>query len=83
MALYFVDYDLNGKNKNYQDLYDDLESMGGKRVLESLWALRRDNTTCKSLRERLKVHLDDDDGLMVSEINDWAGRKLQYSPNDL
>lgn len=83
MVLYFVDYDLNGRNKNYQDLYDDLESMGGKRILESLWALRRDNTNCKSLRERLKAHLDDEDGLMVSEVNDWAGCKLQYSPNDL
>lgn len=83
MALYFVDYDLNGKNKNYQDLYDDLESMGGKRVLESLWALRREGTNCIALRTRLKAHLDADDGLMVSQITTWAGRNLQNSPNDL
>jgi len=83
LALYFVDYDLHGSNKDYQDLYDDLESMGGKRVLESLWALRRANTTCTALRDRLKAHLHKDDSLMVSEVANWSGRNLQTSPNDV
>lgn len=81
MALYFVDYDLR-KQRNYQDLYDALDALGAKRVLESLWALSHNNSSCARIRDHLRLHIDADDGLVVTQIADWASYKtLSLIPN--
>ena len=82
MALYFVSYDLR-KQRDYQKLFDALESLGAKRMLKSEWCLRHNNTTCVLIRDYLKQFIDSDDGLMVSEVTDWAAIGVSVTPNNL
>lgn len=81
MALYFVNYDLR-KQRNYQDLYVALTGIGAKRVLESVWVLTHNNSSCTVIRDHLRQHIDADDGLVVSQVSDWASYKpLSAIPN--
>lgn len=81
MALYFVNYDLR-KQRNYQDLYAALNGIGAKRILESVWALTHNNSSCAVIRDHLRQHIDADDGLVVSQVSDWASYKsLAVIPN--
>ena len=82
MALYFLTYDLR-KSRNYQAVYDELESFNAVRILESTWCFKRINTSAKGLRDHFSQYVDSDDGLIVSEVTDWASRKTDGSPNDL
>jgi CRISPR/Cas system-associated endoribonuclease Cas2 len=79
MALYFVDYDLR-KQRDYQKLYDALKAFGAIRVLESLWAFSHSNTSCVQVRDHLKQFIDADDGLVVSQVADWASYKPLATP---
>ncbi len=81
MKVFFVDYDLRGE-KDYETLYDELNRLNGIRVLESLWSLRlNDNTNCESLRDHLLQFMDNDDGLIVSEVNAYAGNRVDNRPH--
>jgi hypothetical protein len=81
MALYFVDYDLR-KQRDYQKLYDALNALVATRVLESLWAFNHGNTSCMLVRDYLKQFIDADDGLVVSQVTDWATyTPLEVPPN--
>jgi len=81
VTLYFIDYDLR-KQRNYQDLYKALQSLGAVRILESLWALTHDNSSCALIRDHLMQYIDQDDGLVVSRVADWASYKpLAKIPN--
>jgi hypothetical protein len=81
MALYFLDYDLR-KSRDYQRLYDVLADFEAVHVLESLWAFKRVNTNCAGLRDFFRQFVDADDGLIVSEVVDWAGAKpIKPPPN--
>ncbi len=71
MALYFVDYDLR-KQRNYQALYECLYGLGAVRVLESQWVLEHSNSSALIIRNHLWQFMDQDDGLVVSEVRDWA-----------
>jgi len=82
MALYFLEYDLR-KQRNYKPLYDELARFKAVRILESLWCFNRYETSSAGLRDHFKDFIDNDDGLIVSEVTDWAGRSVQGSPNDL
>ncbi len=82
MALYFITYDLR-KSRSYQPLYDELGSFNGVRILESTWCFNRVNTTAKGLRDHFGQYIDSDDGLIVSEVTNWASRKTDGTPNDL
>lgn len=79
MALYFVDYDLR-KQRDYQKLYEALKSLKAIRVLESLWAFTHESTTCTLVRDHLMQFIDADDGLVVSQVMDWASYKPLKSP---
>lgn len=82
MKNFFVDYDLRGE-RDYQSLYDELNRLKGIRVLESLWSLKlNDNTDCESLRDHLLQFMDNDDGLIVSEVRAYAWRKVDNKPHD-
>lgn len=50
MALYFLSYDLR-KSRDYQKLYDELESFDAVRILESHWCFKRINTSAKGLKD--------------------------------
>ncbi len=82
MALYVLSYDLR-KQRNYQSLWDELGKFNAVRILESDWCFNRINTTSKGLREHFKQFIDEDDGLLVAEVNDWATYKAIKSPNEL
>lgn len=82
MALYFLTYDLR-KAKNYQRLYDKLEEFKSVRILESTWCFNRVNISSTGLRDYFKQFIDSDDGLIVSEVSDWASYKTNGTPNDL
>ncbi|MDR8394293.1 hypothetical protein NC796_24305 [Aliifodinibius sp. S!AR15-10] len=82
MALYFLNYDLR-KDRDYDKLYDKLDEFNAVRILESLWCFNRYNTSAKGLREYFKQYIDSDDGIIVSEVNDWASSDTDGSPNDL
>ena len=83
MALFFIDYDLR-KNKDYQELTDELERIGAIRYLKSSWCVKRDDTvTAATLREHLGKFIDSDDGIMVARVSSWASRKTEKTPNNL
>ena len=82
MAIYFLNYDLR-RQRDYQQLYDELKKFNAVHVLESLWCFNRFNTTAGGLRDYFKKFIDKDDGLSVSEVVDWAMFNVPGSPNDL
>ncbi|MDP1676973.1 MAG: hypothetical protein Q8L88_08905 [Bacteroidota bacterium] len=82
MALYFLEYDLR-KQRDYQKLYDEMKKFNAVRILESLWCFNRVNTDSKSLRDYFRQFIDSDDGLIVSEVNDWATVNTLGAPNQL
>jgi len=82
MALYFLEYDLR-QSRNYQTMYDELEKFNAVRILESLWCFNRYNITAEGLRDHFKQFIDNDDGLVVAEVTDWATLRTQGNPNDL
>lgn len=82
MSLYFLSYDKRS-DSNYQRLHDELESFSAKRILESTWCFNRFNTNCENLRNHFRTFLDSNDGLMVSEVIDWASVGTLNTPNDL
>lgn len=82
MALFFLSYDLRGE-RDYQTLYDELEKFHAVRILESEWCFKRFNIDAKGLRDYFKQFIDEDDGLCVSEVTDWASYKALGTPNNL
>ncbi len=82
MALFFISYDLR-KGRDYQKLYDELNSFSAVRILESIWCFKRFNIDAAGLRDHFKKFIDSDDGLVVSEVINWATFKTLKTPNDL
>ncbi|STQ77014.1 Uncharacterised protein [Grimontia hollisae] len=82
MALYFLTYDLR-KTKNYDVLYRELDSFQAVRILDSTWCFKRLNTTSANLRDYFKGFIDRDDGLIVSEVTNWASFNTDDIPNSL
>lgn len=82
MALYFITYDLR-KAKNYQELYGELTKFNAVRILESTWCFNRINTSAKNLRAHFQQYIDNDDGLIISDVTDWASYNTKGTPNDL
>lgn len=80
--LFFLEYDLR-KARNYQRLYDELNRFQAVRILESLWCFHRSQTTVTGLRDHFAQFIDQDDGLIVSEVTNWATRGVLRTPKDL
>lgn len=80
--LYYVSYDLV-KHKDYPKLWEALESLGAKRILESVWFFWHSNTTAVAVCDHLKRFIDKDDRLLVIESADsaWNGNVLA-NPNN-
>ena len=60
------------KEHNYHKFYDTLNSYDAVRILESTWCFKRYKTNAKELRDYFSQVLDIDDGLVVSEVYEWA-----------
>lgn len=71
MELFFVDYDLR-KQRDYEALYAELGRLKAVRVLDSLWCLKRQGTSCQALRDHFTKFIDRDDAVCVSRVTDWA-----------
>lgn len=82
MALYFLTYDLR-QSRSYQKLYDELNDFAAVRILESTWCFKRIDTNAKGLRAHFRKFVDDNDGLMISEVKDWASKNTDGTPNNL
>lgn len=82
MALFFLTYDLRN-SRSYQTLYEELSKFNAVRILESTWCFNRFNIKAKGLRDYFKQFVDSDDGIIVSEVTDWASSNTDGSPNDL
>lgn len=82
MTLYFISYDLR-KERDYQKLYDELNKYNAVRILESTWCFKRVNTNAEGLRDYFGQLLDSDDGIIVSEVTDWATTNTDGHPNQL
>ena len=73
MAHYLISYDLR-KARNYQPVWNKLESWGAVRLLESLWVVSM-NDTVGAIRQALQSVVDSDDGIAVLELksgSNWA-----------
>lgn len=82
MALFFLEYDLR-KDRDYERLTDKLNEFNAVRILESLWCFDRLNTSAADLRDFFKGYIDNDDGLIVAEVSQWATYRTDGTPNDL
>jgi len=82
MSLYFVTYELRDE-RDYPQIIEELENLGAKRVLNSQWCLKQENTTAKELRDHLVKFIDNDDGLIVNQSTAWASIRTKATPNDI
>lgn len=83
MALYLVSYDLRKEGRDYQKLYDELEKFDAVRILESVWCFKRNYTPCVALRDYFKRFIDSNDGIIVTEVSNWATCNTNDNPNSL
>lgn len=83
MALFFLEYDLRKPNRDYQSLYEELGEFGAVQILESLWCFNRVNTDAQGLRDHFSQFIDKNDGVIVSQVSDWASIGTNAVPHDL
>ncbi len=79
MALYLISYDLlNHKTfGQYEELIQELERIGAKKVLYSEWVMSNTATSI-AIRDHLAKYVHTDDRILVSELSttNWASRNL-------
>ena len=80
MKWFYVCYDLDRPGRNYPNLWNALDSLGAKRVQDSVWLITRGSGTAKDLAANLRKHIDGNDRLVVIESADSAWYNLMVSP---
>ena len=71
--LFIISYDLVDKGPDdYEDLQAALLKLGAKRILYSQWALRKEGTSAKKLRDTLIEFFRGRDRLLVTEVTKAA-----------
>ena len=83
MALYLLSYDLRKEGRDYQKLYDELKAFNAVRILESVWCFNRFKTSCNNLCNYFRQFIDSNDGIIVTEVSDWATCNTDDNPNSL
>lgn len=83
MALYLLSYDLRKEGRDYQKLYDELKDFNAVRILESVWCFNRFNTNSYGLCNYFRQFIDSNDGIIVTEVSDWATSNTDGNPNSL
>ena len=81
--IHIISYDLRQPGRNYDALWEELSKIGGKRVLQSVWAVKRNGKTPAMLRDQLKRYIDENDRLLVAEVDGWATRSAMSDMNEL
>ncbi len=66
-----ISYDLNAPGKDYTALWAAIRALdpGARRILESVWWIRT-GSTVPQVMERLKEHIDRNDGLLVAAVGE-------------
>lgn len=82
MALYFLSHDLR-RDRDYQRLYDELASFNAVHILESQWCFNRLNTNAAVLRDYFRRFINNDEGLLVTEVTKWSTVNTLGTPDDL
>jgi hypothetical protein len=76
MASTLITYDLRAPGRNYNALYDAIKGLGSWwHCLDSNWIVQTNLTTVQ-VRDRLAVHLDANDKLLVvtlTGVGAWKG----------
>ena len=77
MATILIGYDLNKTGQDYKDLIDAIEATFGTRwhCLDSTWIVKSELTP-ETIANRLKVHIDSNDELLVIKVTReaaWVG----------
>lgn len=81
MKIFVVNYDLRNE-RDYNSLYNRLNDLGGKRVLESMWTLKLDDKyTCKGICDDLRRYIDSDDGIFVADMKSFAWANEDNKPH--
>lgn len=80
MALFAVSYDLV-KEKNYQELWDEMDRLGAHKALLSLYLLNLDNEDPEDVKIHFSRFIDDDDRLLVLKFTDAAANKCFRGTN--
>ena len=77
MAIMVVTYDLRKPDRNYQSLYDYLETFKYCWHIESVWMLDTDQSTGQ-IRDGMKGHVEPQDRIFVARLaHDWASFKYK------
>lgn len=81
MATYIISYDLI-KRKDYNSLINEIKkTQKWAHPMESLWIIVS-NESASEVRDRLKLHMDNDDKLLVvksSSVGAWKGLSSNVS----
>jgi hypothetical protein len=81
---FLISYDLR-KTRNYDILFEAIKKIakGYARPLLSVWIIGSDGDA-KTIRDTLKAHMDDDDGLLVVELakGSWATKGIVQVQTD-
>ena len=81
MKIFVVNYDLRNA-RDYNSLYARLNTLGGKRVLESMWTLKLDDQcTCSDIGNDLRRYMDSDDGIFVADMTSSAWANVDNEPH--
>lgn len=82
---YVISYDLNNPGQDYEPLIAALKRSGAKRVLQSQWCGRWNNTTAAKIRDAFWKFMDSNDRLLVTCIDskDWAAMNLINKISDM
>lgn len=77
METILISYDLRKPGRNYEDLYEHLKSYSTwAKPLESLWLIKTSYTP-EEVRDRVRGHVDANDGLFVVDVTSkpaaWVG----------
>lgn len=84
MKTYMIGYDLHKPVQQYGDLIEEIKDLASAwwHHLDSTWLVNSDQTATQ-IRDRLKVHLDGDDELLVIRVGSaWASFGLTNNAND-
>ena len=75
---YVISYDLLTPGQNYNQLTEELHRFGARRLLQSQWIVRWDNTTAATIRNIIRAYIDANDRQLATCLDnaDWAGSNL-------
>ncbi len=86
-TYFLITYDLCKPGQDYVGLWEKLENLNAKRLLESVWIIKQQikDLTCSTLNTSLKKYIDQNDKLLIVEfVNIWgSGFATSDTPMDL